>query len=82
MRVHPTATASTMIAQVRWAAQGQMSHGGCGKSEIGGDIRGGAFLSSGASYGGLIGPFIGQDSLDHALDQGLTLKEGKVLANG
>jgi hypothetical protein len=25
MRVHPTVTATTMIAQIRWQAQGQMS---------------------------------------------------------
>jgi hypothetical protein len=31
MRVHPTVTASTMIAQIRWWAQGQMSQQGCGK---------------------------------------------------
>ena len=30
MWVHPTVTASTMIAHFRWPAQGQMSHEGCG----------------------------------------------------
>jgi hypothetical protein len=35
MRAMRTVLASTMIAQVRWAAQGQMSHGGCGFLPLG-----------------------------------------------